>query len=481
MKVGIPQIASFLGGLVCAWMVSGLPAPWAWEIRYDDMRVLQIAALVVLLLGLILHPTVAIEAWGRMPAWTRIMLSLCMLSGAASIGGAAYPAYAFVEWASFASLFLAGLAIASMPSQPSNRLVVAIPIIVGAFVLGWRLISELVAVMVTGDAVGLQSSWIEFLNPRYFAKVATWALPMLWLGSYLVKHKGKIVQLPFLVAGSVIAAHILMSGSRGALAALVVSLSVCAFAFGSPGRKLAVAHVMYFVCGAGIWAAVDLAYGEASFSGIARLGSSGRDALVSEALEEIVRSPWIGIGPMQFAAIERYGEAAAPHNSVLQLAAEWGIPAALGFVVLALMWLTAYLKRVRQCVLSEPSTRQTFWNVAVFAAILAALGQSLIANVLSDPISQSLIVVFVGAASQILGKPQHLHLERTTTLNLKSLAIRSIAMITLAGVLVGLQQGYECVGKPSAMTFTPGFDGRIWPRYWSQGFIPLDRTCVALP
>ena len=471
-----PRFVAIAGAAVCAWMVSALPAPWAWEIRYDDARVLQLVAMIAVAMGLAIRPDAALGPWRCIPRWARGVTCGCFLVGALSAGLAAYPAYAITEWVTFAGLILLGLTVASVPASSFHRTAMLLLVVVGALVLGWRLVVELVAVVVTSDATGLQSSWIDFLNPRYFAKVTTWLIPLLWFAGYAARQKSRAITAFCFVVASVLAAHILMTGSRGALLALVVSAGVCAVAFGSPGRRLAVAIVLYCIVGAAIWGAVEWIYGGASFSGIARTGSSDRNILAQQILAAVRQSPWWGIGPMQFADLERHAWAAAPHNSVLQLAAEWGLPATVGFIGLALAWLRFYLLKVRSAVRLGAGDDGKGWEVAVFAAILAAFGQSLIANVLSDPISQTLLAVFIGAASQSSAPVEDAGRGSRWA---RGLSMRVLALAVAVGLVLGLMQGQRCVGMHVQMAYTPGFDGRIWPRYWSQGFIPLERTCTA--
>jgi len=54
---------------------------------------------------------------------------------------------------------------------------------------------------------------------------------------------------------------------------------------------------------------------------------SGREVLWWQALHMILANPFLGIGPMHL-AYHPNGVAAHPHNSVLQWAAEWGLPSA---------------------------------------------------------------------------------------------------------------------------------------------------------
>src|SRR5690606_14553016 len=62
-------------------------------------------------------------------------------------------------------------------------------------------------------------------------------------------------------------------------------------------------------------------------------GLSGRGALWQDALEMLYQNPALGGGPMTFAGLHhRLGS--HPHSSVIQLASEWGLVAAILVILL---------------------------------------------------------------------------------------------------------------------------------------------------
>jgi len=87
---------------------------------------------------------------------------------------------------------------------------------------------------------------------------------------------------------------------------------------------------------------IDVSYAVKFSSGRDILDSSGRVQLWSDTLHLMMKNVWLGAGPMMTALDSTSKIAAHPHNFVLQLLAEWGIPftmlLAMGSIFGMLKW-----------------------------------------------------------------------------------------------------------------------------------------------
>ena len=120
---------------------------------------------------------------------------------------------------------------------------------------------------------------------------------------------------------------------------------------------------------------------------------SGRGPIWWQAWHMIVERPWLGFGPMHFADIPNV-IAAHPHQAILQWASEWGVPSAL--CVIALVWRGGWatLGVLRERRLSMQRT--DLLRLCLFAALVAALVQSMVDGVIVMPISQLWLALVVG-------------------------------------------------------------------------------------
>jgi hypothetical protein len=456
-----------------AWMLSGLPGLSGWESRYDDVRLAQLSALGVVLLWCALSPG---ELWSgvkAVPRLARISVCLALLVGAISASRARFPDYAFIEWSLVVALLVAGLALHGVrqhagPALSRAALLVAAS---GALILAIRLATDYVAAVSTNDPAGLQTSWISFVHPRYFAKAVTWALPLLWAAPFLVPRY-RSFRIVCLTAAIIIWSHLIGSGSRGALGGMAASAAIAALFFGKGGKSYAAVQAASALLGGLIWACFVWKFGALAPTRIVHAGLSGREALIAAALSDIAAAPLLGIGPMHYATYTDgpSAPAAGAHDLPLQLAAEWGLPAAALLLAPALWGLFSYFLRIRRAA-SAGETGDDCMDIALFSGMTAALLHSLVANVLNDPISQTFAVLAAGLVF-IQGPPAYGRVSPTIRT-----AAALVALTVTAGLCLAVAKGARCVGRPGEVEYSRGSYGEISPRFWTQGWIPLERTC----
>lgn len=124
---------------------------------------------------------------------------------------------------------------------------------------------------------------------------------------------------------------------------------------------------------------------------------SSRLPLWIRAWEMIVADPWLGAGPLHFAHFGRSVQNGAhPHNWVLQIASEWGIPAFLCLAAALILAFRKLLAARRYPALKEGK------NQLILAAWLttgvAILVDGLVSGLFVMPSSQLWIALYIGCA-----------------------------------------------------------------------------------
>ncbi|SFD19896.1 O-antigen ligase [Collimonas sp. OK412] len=125
--------------------------------------------------------------------------------------------------------------------------------------------------------------------------------------------------------------------------------------------------------------------------------ASSRWPLWRRAWEMTLAHPWLGAGPLHFAHYGRDVQIGAhPHNWVLQIASEWGIPALICLMTAIALGLKKLLA-VREHL--EPTDSKNYLTLAALLTIaVAILVDGLVSGLIVMPTSQLWIVLYVGCA-----------------------------------------------------------------------------------
>jgi len=272
---------------------------------------------------------------------------------------------------------------------------------------GWRIAVALVAVGTAEAAVGVGRVVADggvatgtLRNANHFAGLLAMtvglAVGLAWglRGEGARRRWWRLGLVAVLASASVMAVAIVLSGSRGALAAVALAaLGVLVVArFGGRERVPLLpwaAAVLALTAGLG-WG-IGKAFEDWKGSGLER-----RVLLYADTVELIADHPWLGVGagtyrwhfrPYQrFDVRKRFDHA---HDEYLETAAEWGIPAAAGFFLFCGHRL---LRSARRFLRPGPAWRRGL-GLGCAAAITALLAHALVDFDLRTPAN---LVVFAG-------------------------------------------------------------------------------------
>ena len=442
-------------------------------IWHDQQRMEQIVLLLIAALALATAwRKNLLVALAKLPTPSRLALALGFTLGCTSAFLAAYPRFAVLEWVTLLLLLGVVFVLAEQTRLGgvgfdtwAIRLVVAL-----ATVIALKIMTGYVATMVEGARLNTLLLFEgTFSNRRVFGQVASMAIPLLaW--PLLSTEMPRVRRWSLFALLAVWWMLVIVSGTRGTWMALAVAavvlaavawraasgwLRIQAWAFGAGALLFAVLFV-----GLPAWLGLDASL-ENRLAGISNM--NGRAELWALAWEQIRTHPLLGIGPMHLAAI-RNDFGAHPHNAVLQLVAEWGVPAALALILPAVAGLFYLLARLR---LQETSTNVLL--VCLTASLLAASAQSMVDGVIVIPYTQTWLVLIAGWVLGVYLRDG----ARAPVIpdsRMMRLGIPVVSLFAFAALLNGVLP--EILNRAEATQAYADAGQLLPPRYWGVGWIP---------
>ena len=324
---------------------------------------------------------------------TRWGLGLLAMLGVFSSALAPRPLYAFAEVGLlFALLGVAVTLAGSWCEQKGGRAVVEWVVLSCAVSLSLAVLIRHGVDLASGGAGWPVDVIGAFTNPRLLNHTQVLILPILWgvAARLRTSRSGSTaVWAVRLIAASHISL-IIASGARAASLSLVVGLVAAGLVLGQ-NRRAFLVEAMWAV-GLGALGFVGLFGVGGGGVALHRGGTSGRAELWAGAIRMIVDRPWLGIGPMHFSLFDVPDSGVvSPHNVLLQVAAEWGLPAAVLAVGLVARGAWAWTRTLRLAPSGD------VWPAALSAAAVAGLVDSLFAGTIGTPVVQVLWVFLLAA------------------------------------------------------------------------------------
>jgi putative inorganic carbon (HCO3(-)) transporter len=436
---------------------------------HNEQRAVQL--ILLLATGLVVLAVYLRSGGSQLPtfAWP---LSVVVGAGLVSSALAEFPFAAFGEVSLYTALaglvFLTALAIRSSPRAP---------LWVGRAALFFAAAHCLGILVRYGAAISMQREitvdvlLLGFANPRFASALYVLLLPFL-AGHALRRDERAALRIFSLSVLVMLWTFNLALGTRAVVFASTAGCVAFAWFFWRR-RPMAIAWTMFatFAAGLVLYAVMfHLVPAWMSESGglVVRqdpvLSPNGRQFLLRTSLDVMRAAPLLGIGPMQFAAIPHVW-AAHPHNWVLQLATEYGVPAAL----CALLAVTVWLWRLRALVRSDEREGQdeTLFAPALLMTLIA-LAYGLVDGNFVMPISQSAAAIGLGT---LLGSID----SRKPTGRLSMANRYATAMAIAASALVVTVYGYVSFADQDASVkrFREIYvkDRFFVPRFWEQGLL----------
>lgn len=445
----------------------------SWAQRYDEKRIVQTSLLLLPTCWILISQQGAkslLQINLSLPRLSRWSLAIASSLGLLSSLQAPSSEYAIVELSLFLLLVSFSFTVAVL-AQRYNRAIIGTlitAITVSAFCYEVTFFTSYVGIFIQGNPLILPEPFSGFSSIRFFNQFQIWTLPLMVLP--LLLYPRFFVSIRWLLIILAIGWWVLLlaSQSRGAQLAIALAGTATLLIFRKDAWPVIKANLLAAISG---WLTYYLLFVYAPNSETkTRLAQLTEDParlqLWELALNMIADNPWLGVGPMHYAYYPNT-IAAHPHNALLQIAAEWGLPVAIILVVLTCWglaaWCTSFFKNREML---EENGQRHLW-IALFFSITAGLAYSMVSGVIVMPLSQAMFSVIAGLMLGLYYLPAPASAASTS----QTTILRLITGIAMAGLLwtvvpdIVLRMEME----------TPPSQGNIvtfGPRFWQEGGIP---------
>lgn len=423
---------------------------------HDQQRLVQIMLALLAFVGLVglcfKSECVLLPVW----MWTGAgVLVLGLISSVVS----AYPLWAMTELALFVCCIGIGAFVFSLagafPKQSDLALGVFIRVLLGGMVFQFYV--AYIAMFAHPDLYF--TPWMllsGFSNPRHQGQFLTIAVPL--LGAALLSSGIWRLRYPlwldkFLIVS--LASMIFVAGTRGTIVAWFC-VALFFFVTGGGARKVSCQILFALMSGFVIsWAMLYVAALVTNQDSALRtldFGLSAREIIWGEAWLATTNHPWFGVGPMHFASLKSK-IAAHPHQAILQLTSEWGIPAFLLIATAVVLWL----RRAYGIARCQEGTENSAIQWCILFSLTSSLVQSMVDGVLVMPYPQIWLAITVGWGCAKFAAP----------LSGKVYKIPGALLLSLLGIAVVWLVWVAIVSYPDLLGASEY--SAYWPRFWCDG------------
>lgn len=353
--------------------------------------------------------------------------------------------------------------------------------IIGIFLDYWTVWPNQRRFKIMYEGVNLfPSGFLGFSNYRFFNHLQTWSLPLL-VFVYQYYRKTLISGLRYLLLFFISSWWMLVfaSDARGTMLASVCSLIFVGLLYKKKVYEFFKIYGITALTGLALYFVLFLYPASGGKEILTRFHDSGRFEVWMLAFNRILDNPLLGLGPMHFNFVPNNPLMKAPHNIILQFAAEWGIPALFLFAGLTLGGFYFFVKQSLDLATNETKSDDINLRIALIASLTAALVHALFSGIYNTPLSQLLGTVVIGAilGEYFFASGMSLFQEREE---------RTIALYVLITFLfintafISIQAGSDIPNlKEREQKYLEKFRSNpekfnrlgFYPRFWNQGLI----------
>lgn len=353
--------------------------------------------------------------------------------------------------------------------------------IVGLFLDYWTVWPNQRRFKIMYEGVNLfPSGFLGFSNYRFFNHLQTWSLPLLVFG-YQYYRKDLIPGLRYLLLFFISSWWMLVfaSDARGTMLASVCSLIFVGLLYKKKAYDFLKIYGATAFAGLTLYLVLFLYPASGGKEILTRFHDSGRFEVWLLALDQILQNPWLGLGPMHFNYVPNNPLLKAPHNIILQFAAEWGIPALLLFAGLSLGAFYFFVKQSLDLSTDEAKSDDINLRITFIVSLTAGLVHALFSGIYNTPLSQLLGTIIIGAivGEYFWASGKNLFQERkersiTLYLLIAFLFINTAFVSIKAGSDIPYLQEREQMFLEKYRSQSEKYDRLgFYPRFWKQGLI----------
>ena len=467
-------------------------ALWEPISPFNQTRLLQLALLFWVSSLLVFNRVVSgrvIQSISTTRIQTLLWVAAFWILGLIAALNAQWPSFALQDWAHYLLLVLSVLAVANLASQHLQR---SVKILMAGIVFGislalTRFVTQVILTLSLNVVTPLAQWWSPYANPRFIAQALIWIIPLLTVlpTSWPAFRKRSHIATHALCSG--VWMLLFWTGSRAELASLVLSMGLVAVLMWRQAFSFLSRMTLHALTGCALWLLTRMALSVGVAGGgvlsLARSGVSGRDWLMELSLHLMAQHPWLGVGPAHFSAYNFNSSfpSAHPHNLILQIAAEWGLPAAV--LVIYLLWkFVRYQYHYTQQPLARfDSTINLRYalRIPLLLTLFAVIFTSMLDGIHVMPLSLLVGVPVLGLMIAINTPTQNQNLPPHRAYAEPSIA--TLVMFCWGILLLSIFQQRDCLTYPIQAEHL--INARViedHPRFWLQGRMPIGTGCLEI-
>jgi O-antigen ligase len=347
------------------------------------------------------------------------------------------------------------------------------------FLMGWfyftYVTGHYLSALVHDTPFYQRAIYINFVNIRFFNQFQSWTLSLMVLPLLLFPKRASFMTALFIAVAVAWWLLLFASGVRGTLVGSLVAIPFTLWVFGKQAKQWFKWQVVAMVGGLAGYFFFFFVVPEISSLDVQNILANTIDRDVSRVSDRwelwsvagkmAQEEPWLGAGPMQYAALG-HSIAAHPHNSLLQIAAEWGLPVALAVIALFILGLIGWAKIANSISFNEKGKNI---YAALFASLMTAAVNSLFCGIIVMPLSQVMMVLVIGwmlgiSVSHSAARRNHSKLKHAILCLIFPFAIYGVIWPLFPEVLqLEKSQAEFRNSHPKSPYFRP--------RFWLQGYL----------
>jgi putative inorganic carbon (HCO3(-)) transporter len=404
----IPALFYCIALLFAVITIGSLNQVWFLISDFDEKRILELLLIGLTLCTFFFSKINPEKRVGDQKSKFSFLLFLLLACTFVSVIASPSTRYSLLELGHFLGLFYLALYASAHYKKYTNKFINGIMLIslIGALRYEIGFFAGFTASILGNIPLEWPQPFFNFSNVRFFNQYQLWTISLFTLGITHFRFKYSI--LNYLVMFAVVSWWTLLFASlgRGTILSLLIATLITqrvyrglAFSFLRLQIFLAIAGLFIYLF---LFRLLPCFYPEAD-----KLGSSAFTATVfryttkdrlylwEQALRMIQEHPFFGVGPMHYSWYSN-PIAAHPHNSILQLAAEWGLPATFIALFFIGYGLYCWITKVNYVTLQNIPVDNQQLPIILFFTLTTNICYSLVDGVIVMPLSQIMMAVVVG-------------------------------------------------------------------------------------
>ena len=432
---------------------------------HDGLRLLELLILALVLVSCIIGGTFDVRPLlpNKLAGFSTFLI---LALGSLSAFYAKSPRHAAIEVSVFAGLFYLALFIANICFCNKERFAKQVSLVCWAGILVYMVAfyTGYISSYVINTPLLWPLPFTGFDNIRSFNQYQCWSLGL--LSFHLLAFDFKKVSTTRWLHLALALWWVLLfySASRGVLLAWAVGVLLTAIVYQQNAwaflrlqlTNMGLGLACYLILFKWLPALFNLT---PIITTVMRSTTGDRIELWNQALILIRQFPLLGAGPMQY---PWYNPTLGhPHNSVLQLAAEWGLPATILVLLLSSYGLYCWIKKFNAKTIDTKTPLDKHWVIILFFTIITNAAYSLVDGVIVMPISQVMMFILLGLMMGYYGN------DNTGVIKTKSRLSQGLALVILATMLWASMPEVIQGLSGSEKGFSMGYRA-VGPRFWIE-------------